>query len=68
MDACVLLEGPSCMLRRVLGCFEIDTGVAMWPLDFDFRFAFAFSCATLFDRISHVSFDKTGVSEGLIEL
>ena len=24
-----LLEGPSCTLRRVLECFEIDTGVAM---------------------------------------
>ena len=29
MDACVPLESSSCTLCRVLGCFEIDTGVAM---------------------------------------
>ena len=55
MDACVLLESSSYTLRRVLGCFEIDTSVAMTffsGFDFDFRFAFNFSCATLFDRIS----------------
>ena len=56
MDACVPLESSSCTLRRVLECFTTDTGVAMAlfsGFDFDFRFAFHFSCATLFDRISH---------------
>ena len=34
-DACVLLAGSSCTLLRVLGCFEIDTGVAIDFLHFD---------------------------------
>ena len=45
MDACVLLESPSCTLRRVLDCFEINTGVAMTlfsGLDFDSLFTFRF--------------------------
>ena len=42
MDACVPLESSSYTLDRVLGCFEIDTGVAMTffffsGLDFDSR-------------------------------
>ena len=45
MDACVLLESPSCTLRRVLDCFEINTGVAMTlfsRFDFDSLFTFRF--------------------------
>ena len=56
MDACVEFESSSCTLRRVFGCFEIDTGVAMTifsGFDFDFRFAFRFLIARLFSIESH---------------
>ena len=55
MDACVPLERSSYTPDRVLGCFEIDTGVAMtfFPgLDFDSRCISISHRATLFDRIS----------------
>ena len=40
-DACLLPEGTSCTPRRVLGFFEIDTGVAMtFFLGLRFRFRF----------------------------
>ena len=52
MDACILLERSSCTLDRVLGCLEIDVGVAR--AHFSSVLHFDFSCATLFDRISQI--------------
>ena len=58
-DACVLLESILCMLRRVLECFEIDTGVASrlflrprFDFPFPFSLSISLSCGTLLDRIS----------------
>ena len=55
MDACVLLESPSCTLRHVLGCFEIDTGVAMTfsGLSISIRFVIDFSIARVFSTEPH---------------
>ena len=53
MDACVLLEGPSCTLCRALECFEVDRGAAMALFDFDSRFI---SHARLFSTEHHFKF------------
>ena len=58
MDACVTLESSSYTLRRVLGCSEIDTGVAMTFSGLSISVLhFDFSCATLFDRTALYEFN-----------